>query len=254
MQQPNLLTHHAHLWIGDKNTLVTHTIAALQHALCPNNGCTSCLTCKKITEEQHAWISWIRPDGSYSLDQIDEILSSIRFKLDSTEKRFLIFTQADELTANCNNRLLKSIEEPHPGYFFIFLTSRTENILPTLISRCFVKEFNQHSFHHQYYEITQPFLNSQLDRPIEFMKLIDKHEIKERETRDIIDLLIQNYHEKLKCLHMSDRLQPEMMLQITDHIVLLRQALMQLPVHGSSKLFWKNLYLTFHLQAQCLKN
>lgn len=249
MQKSNILQHHAHLWIGDPTTLHTHTIEQLQQLLCTQHGCKKCVQCNQIKDFQHPWVTWIKPDGSYTVDQIDEILQTVRFKLNPQEQRFLIFTQADELTTNCNNRLLKTVEEPHSGYFFIFLTNRTDNILPTLSSRCFIQEFNQITNNHRYAEILEPFLKGSLHQPAEFIKMIDSYEIKESETKDILDLLIQNFHQQLKVIHTEqDDKKISSMLAITDNIVVLKKALSELPVPGSCKMFWKNLYLSFHQQ------
>ena len=173
MQSTNLLHHHAHLWLGSCQTLEQQIIAHLQKILCASGGCQNCATCNQIKRHEHPWTLWLQPDGAYSLDQIDEILQNVRFKLNPTEQRFIIFSKAEELTANCNNRLLKTIEEPHPGYFFIFLATRTENILSTLQSRCFFKEFDQTSSNFEFEEILQPFLKNRFEKPAEFIKLID---------------------------------------------------------------------------------
>ncbi len=250
MQKNNiLLQHHAHLWIGNTLKLEATVIAALQATLCKNNGCQNCQNCMLISQHQHPAIFWIEPEGSYTLDQIDEVLTNVRFKLNSTEYRFFIFTQADQLSANCNNRLLKTIEEPHNGYIFIFLTSRTDTILPTLSSRCFIKQIDNHVVNYAYQEIMKPFIENKFTQPLEFIKSIEKHEIKERETRDIVDELITFFHNQLINIHQTDLInQSQIMIEITTKIVILKNALSQLPVQGSAKMFWKNLYMTFHEQ------
>ncbi len=250
MQKNNiLLQHHAHLWIGNKSKLEEKIISALQNALCKSNGCQNCQICILIKQHQHPAIFWIQPDGSYTLDQIDEILNHVRFKLNATEHRFFIFTQADQLSANCNNRLLKTIEEPHSGYFFIFLTSRTDTILPTLISRCFIQQIDNKFIDYTYQEIMQPFVQNNFTQPLEFIKSIEKHEIKESETKDIVDELIAFFHNQLIKIHKTDLPnQSHIMLEITTKIVILKNALSKLPIQGSTKMFWKNLYMTFHEQ------
>lgn len=253
MQQSNILQHHAHVWIGNSQVIQNQTIAQLQQILCPKQGCSNCSVCQQIAQHQHPWINWLQPDGSYTLSQMDEILEAVRFKLHNNEQRFFIFTQADDLTINCNNRLLKTIEEPHTGYYFIFLITRTDAILPTLTSRCFVKEFDQTTHEHAYEEIIKPFVTATWGNPLEFIKLLDKHEIKERETKNVIDILIQTFHNKLRIIHQQKSNQVDQMLQITDKILILKQALMQLQAPGSTKLFWKNIYLQFHYQQTCTK-
>jgi DNA polymerase III delta prime subunit len=245
MKTSIILQHHAHLWIANPQTLDQQIVAELQQILCPMHGCQNCSICILIEKKQHPWTYWLQPIGSYTLDQIDEILQNVRFKLDSTEQRFIVFEQSEELTANCNNRLLKTIEEPHSGYFFIFLATRTDNILPTLQSRCFLKEFDQQSSNFEYEEFIQPFLKNRFDRPLEFIKLIDTLEIKERETKDIIDFMIASFHAQLKNIDLNSEQHQEKMLKITDKILILKQALSKLPPQGSAKMFWKNLYLQF---------
>ena len=250
MQKNNiLLQHHAHLWIGNQLKVEKAVITELQKILCKHDGCQNCQTCMLVTLHQHPAIFWIEPDRSYTLDQIDEIVSNVRFKLNATEHRFFIFTQADQLSASCNNRLLKTVEEPHTGYIFIFLTSRTDTILPTLISRCFIKQIDHHVSNYAYQELMQPFVENNFTQPLEFIKSIDKYEIKERETKDILDELITFFHHQLTKTHKTDLLnQSQIMIEITTKIVILKHALSKLPVQGSAKMFWKDLYMTFHEQ------
>lgn len=244
MSHNQLTQHSSHLWISDPVTVEQQIIASLQQVLCPNNKCSQCTTCQQIEHKAHPWITWLEPDGSYSVNQIDEVISSVQFMLDNNEKRFFIFTHAQELTPACCNRLLKTIEEPHSGYHFVFMTTRPEELLPTLKSRCFIKTFNQQALLHQYDEILEPFTTLTFKNPMQFMKLIDKHGIKESATKEIIDLLFEHFHTKLK------RDQHNMSLYL-DLMILLKKQLLQLPLPGSTKLFWKNLYLEFHYQLTC---
>ncbi|HSW76092.1 MAG TPA: hypothetical protein VLG50_03565 [Candidatus Saccharimonadales bacterium] len=254
MQYHNfIIQHHAHIWVSDQQTLYEQLISQLQKTLCPHQGCTSCNICLQIEQKQHPWVTWIEPEGSYTLENIDHVLESTRFTLDQHEKRFFIFTNAQELTPACSNRLLKTIEEPHKGYFFIFMTSQSEDILPTLASRCFLKQFAQQTISHGYQEIMEPFINASFQNPVGFMKNIDRLAIKESETRDIIDLLLQHFHDQLLKAHGQVQYNPATMLHITDKIILIKHALTQLPISGSSKLFWKNMYMAFHQQSLCLK-
>lgn len=244
MSHNQLTQHSSHLWISDPVTVQQQVIASLQQALCSNNQCLQCSTCQQIEQKMHPWITWLEPENSYSVDQIDDVINSVQFILDSNEKRFFIFTQAQELTPACCNRLLKTIEEPHFGYHFIFMTTRPEELLATLKSRCFVKKFHQQALHHQYDEILQPFTSLTFKNPIQFMKLIDKHEIKESATKEIIDLLLEHFHKKLQLDESKKKLYLDLM-------ILLKKQLLQLPLPGSTKLFWKNLYLGFHYQIIC---
>lgn len=255
---PYILQHQSHVWVGGNRILSNFLIMQLQLVLCSGcNHCKACSTCIQLDNLQHPSIAVIEPDGSYNLEQIDEVLERTRFTLNTNEKRFFIFTNAQELSSACSNRLLKTIEEPHSGYFFIFMASRTDKILPTILSRCFVKEFSQQSHDHNYSEIIEPITQSYFQNPIGFMKSIDKLSIKEHQTSEIVDLLIQHFHHKLTALHQknnnltqADEKTTKEMLKTTDSIILLKNALTQLPAQSGSKLFWKNLYLNFHAQSE----
>jgi len=246
----DISSHHAHLWISHHITLAEQIITQLQKVLCNQNGCKSCSVCLQIKQKQHPWVTWIEPENSYSIEDIDQVIESVRFKLDPKEKRFFIFTNAQELTPTCCNRLLKTIEEPHQGYFFMFLANKADDILPTLTSRCFTKQFPPQHYNHGYQDIMQPFLQSSFTDPIGFMKTIDRLSIKESQTKEILDLTLQHFHGQLTFLHnKSDMFDAEKTLAITDKIILIKQAMLQPPLAGSSKLFWKNLYLTFNHHA-----
>lgn len=244
MSYSQLTQHSSHLWISDSVTTEQEIINSLQNILC-NNACKTCTICMQIAYKQHPWTTWLEPNESYSINQIDDIIIATQFKLDHNEKRFFIFTQAQELTSTCCNRLLKTIEEPHPGYHFIFMTHRPQDLLPTLKSRCFTQTFTTQSAGEQYHEIVQPFKELKLNNPVQFMRLIDKQSIKESATKEIIDLLFEHFCQKLK-VTAQDSSKATETNQYLDILLILKRALLQLPVQGSSKIFWKNFYITFH--------
>src|SRR3990167_6533568 len=158
MNQKN--NHPTHLWICDQKTAETKIIQHTQQELCLYQACQKCVTCRQISEKEHPWIIWLTPERSYSLDQIDEILHATSFKLDEGEQRFFIIQQAERLTDHCSNRLLKTIEEPLPGYYFFFLTNRPEMLPLTIKSRCVMQKF-QSKTQDTYKELIQPFLSLQ---------------------------------------------------------------------------------------------
>lgn len=248
MQKDNILINHpAHLWIGNAIGLKQELIKNLQTIFCKNKSCGSCTICEQIETEQYHAITWVNPEGSYTLEDIDIVLEQTRFKLDATQHKFFIFCKAEELSSACSNRLLKTIEEPHTGYHFIFLTTRTETILPTIISRCLTKEFKCSNNNDQYQEILDVFVQQKLDNPIYFMKLIDKFEIDPQNSKDLIDTLFAYYHHQLKQLHISKDHNVDTLHKYLNVLLILKKQFNQLPAPGSTKIFWKNLFTEFHL-------
>jgi DNA polymerase III delta prime subunit len=241
-----LLKHPTHLWIGDYETLANHLMHTFQKLFCKNNGCLKCTICIQITEHQHPSITWIIPQDSYTLEDIDNVLEQVRFKLDEKQHKFFIFTQAHELTPSCSNRLLKTIEEPHAGYHFIFLASRTNTILPTIISRCLVQEFTNQTQLEKYQELLELFTQNNLKNPQQFLKIIDKLQINPQNSKDLVDYLFAYFYNQLKKSHNSTS-NLSIMQKTMDKVVILKQEINQLPISGGTKIFWKNIFIKFHL-------
>lgn len=57
------------------------------------------------------------------------------------ERRVVIVDPADDLETNASNALLKSLEEPPQGTFFLLVSHRIGRLLPTIRSRCRVLRF-----------------------------------------------------------------------------------------------------------------
>ena len=198
---------------------------------------------EQILKKEHAWIQWLYPP--YITATIDDLLDQTRFSLEPDEYRIFILDSAETLNDSAANRLLKSIEEPHQGYYFIFCTNKPQAILPTISSRCIHTHIETKNFDKlTYHEILQPFIQMQCNQPVEFAKLIEKYKIKEVESYQLFDQLFTYWS---SALHESVKNSNEA-LEITSlrALSLLQQSYQHLPMAGSSKLFWKQLYVLFH--------
>jgi len=101
------------------------------------NPCGKCPACKKYAAGSHLDI--IRFSGSVSVKELrDEYISDvIRFPSEGGKKVYVI-DSADDLRNECQNALLKSIEEPPTFVIFILICNSAKNLLPTIRSRCTV--------------------------------------------------------------------------------------------------------------------
>lgn len=246
----NKIQHPTQLWVGDQLTLNSQIILHLQQKLCRKQACQVCITCKQITAKEHPWVIWITPERSYALEQIDEIITMASFQLDSDEQRFFILPQAERLTDQCSNRLLKTIEEPFPGYNFFFLAARPQALPLTIQSRCVIQKFNHKSNFETYREFLQPFLSLRFNEPISFIKQLDALDIKEQETKELIDDLFDHWSTIMKNEISSESIASE----VTQNLVaVFQQAINNPPMTGSAKIFWKNLYITSHHATKITK-
>lgn len=78
----------------------------------------------------------IEGQKSISIDQIRELKPNLRLK--SIQKRIVIIPDASLLTIEAQNSILKILEEPGLNIHFLFASSSTNDLLPTILSRLFV--------------------------------------------------------------------------------------------------------------------
>ncbi|MFC1842712.1 hypothetical protein ACFLYU_03590 [Candidatus Dependentiae bacterium] len=238
----------AQLLIGTHAHLVAHVTKELQHIFCQTCAQDTkkhkhCPVCKQIENQQYHGAIWIKPEKKYTRDQIQVIFDTISFKLQEGNKLFFILQHADFLTDACSNSLLKSVEEPPQGYHFIFLAERPSLILPTIKSRCMVRSFYEGQQEHNQNQLTSIFKNNTVCSPDAFLKILDQEKPSEKDTVEIIDALLKHWLAKSKQAISNDDQQTHMFA--LSKVNKLKQALTYSPMPGSSKIFWRNLYLQF---------
>lgn len=126
--------------IGPRDDLHEHTVNYLQTIFCPHRQQNSaqacrCNACTGIADQQSAHVTWLSPTKEYVLKDLDQLFTTIRFSLEQGTHHAFVIQEAHLLTTACANRLLKVLEEPPAGYFFILLTANYHAVLPTIQSR-----------------------------------------------------------------------------------------------------------------------
>lgn len=76
-----------------------------------------------------------------TVDQIRAMQSRLNTRPTLGSKRAIIIDPADDLEKGASNALLKSLEEPPVGSFFLLVTHRPGRLLPTIRSRCRILNF-----------------------------------------------------------------------------------------------------------------
>ncbi len=135
--------HHGLLLSGPpgvgKATVARGLACALHCAVAPGVGCGACVTCRRIFEDHHAGVEWIRPEGPGGMVKVD-VARELGIRLQHApfegDHHVVVFDPADALNESSFNALLKSLEEPRPGVHFVLLVTHTDNVLPTIRSRC----------------------------------------------------------------------------------------------------------------------
>ena len=137
--------HHTLLFSGSEGIgkrLIARQLAGLYFcekplSEAPFGGCGGCHACKTLAAGNAPDLLQIDCSNKEeaSTDSVRELLWSLRLRPFSGEYRFLVFDNAHLLQGQAANVLLKSLEEPRPGTFFILVTSKPHLMLRTIHSR-----------------------------------------------------------------------------------------------------------------------
>jgi DNA polymerase III subunit delta' len=79
---------------------------------------------------------------SISIDQIREVQHRLTTRPSMADKRVVIIDAADDLERGGANALLKSLEEPPSGTYFMLVSHSSDRLLPTIRSRCQILRFD----------------------------------------------------------------------------------------------------------------
>jgi DNA polymerase III subunit delta' len=79
---------------------------------------------------------------SITVEQIRELQRALTTRPTMGAKRAVIIDAADDLERGGANALLKSLEEPPIGTFFLLITHASDRLLPTIRSRCQLLRFD----------------------------------------------------------------------------------------------------------------
>lgn len=106
--------------------------------------CGVCTSCKQAESHNHPDIKYITHDKtSISVNDIREQLNNdISIKPYSSEYKIYIIPDANKMTEQAQNALLKTIEEPPVYAIIILLTENCDSLLPTIRSRCVTLTMN----------------------------------------------------------------------------------------------------------------
>lgn len=108
------------------------------------DACGVCTSCKQAESHNHPDIKYITHDKtSISVNDIREQLNNdISIKPYSSEYKIYIIPDANKMTEQAQNALLKTIEEPPVYAIVILLTENCDSLLPTIRSRCVTLTMN----------------------------------------------------------------------------------------------------------------
>ncbi len=104
-----------------------------------NEPCGKCHSCKQAESGNHPDIIRVTHEkpNSISVDDIrTQVNNTVDIKPYQGPYKVYIIPQADMMTPQAQNAILKTIEEPPSYAVFLLLTENAETLLPTINSRC----------------------------------------------------------------------------------------------------------------------
>ncbi len=135
---------HAYIINGETGSGKHLLASALTKALlCENkseegDACGKCKSCLQAESNNHPDIRFITHEkASIGVDDIrGQLVNNIAIKPYSSTHKVYIIPDANKMTEQAQNALLKTIEEPPEYTITVLLTENAQNLLPTVSSRC----------------------------------------------------------------------------------------------------------------------
>lgn len=133
--------HHAYLFSGPsgvgKRTLALEVAKTL---LCLENqkeACDRCQSCLLFARSVHPDFFLVGPEkGSIGIDKVRDFVQRLSLKRVLSSFRVGVVDEAERLTEEAANCLLKTVEEPPEGVILFLVTSQPIALPQTLLSRC----------------------------------------------------------------------------------------------------------------------
>jgi len=136
---------HAYILSGEDGagkSLLAHlfsmTLQCEKKGISPCGECTLCRQAESHNQPDIIWVTHEKP-GSIGVEDIRaQVVGDMQMKPYHSPYKIYIIDEAEKLTVQAQNTLLKTIEEPPEYGIVIFLTTNADGFLPTILSRCVV--------------------------------------------------------------------------------------------------------------------
>jgi len=129
---------HAWLFTGPPGSGRSNAARAFAAALqCENRGCGQCHSCTTVAAGSHPDVTLISTDGlSIGVDAVREYVRTAALRPALGRWQIMIVEDADRLTDQAANALLKAIEEPTAHAIWMLCAPAIEDVVITIRSRC----------------------------------------------------------------------------------------------------------------------
>lgn len=105
--------------------------------------CNECASCRAFNESASFNIIELDAASNNSVEDIRTLIDQVRFAPQAGKKKIYIIDEVHMLSQQAFNAFLKTLEEPPPYAIFILATTEKHKIIPTILSRCQIFDFNR---------------------------------------------------------------------------------------------------------------
>jgi DNA polymerase-3 subunit gamma/tau len=105
--------------------------------------CDQCDSCKSFNEGASLNVYELDAASNNSVDDIRNLVDQVRFAPQLGQYKVYIIDEVHMLSTSAFNAFLKTLEEPPKHAIFILATTERHKILPTILSRCQIFNFNR---------------------------------------------------------------------------------------------------------------
>ena len=139
---------HAYLFCGPRGvgkTTCARIFAKAINCLAPHGAeaCNECESCRSFNEGRSLNIHELDAASNNSVEDIRTLIEQVRIIPQVGRYSVFIIDEVHMLSAAAFNAFLKTLEEPPAHAIFILATTEKHKILPTILSRCQIYDFNR---------------------------------------------------------------------------------------------------------------
>ena len=140
---------HAYLFCGPRGvgkTTCARIFAKAINCLTPTadgEACNECESCQAFNEQRSYNIFELDAASNNSVENIKSLMDQTRIPPQVGKYKVFIIDEVHMLSTSAFNAFLKTLEEPPAHVIFILATTEKHKILPTILSRCQIYDFER---------------------------------------------------------------------------------------------------------------
>ena len=139
---------HAYLFCGPRGvgkTTCARIFAKAINCQNPQHGeaCNECESCRSFNEGRSLNVHELDAASNNSVDDIRNLIEQVRIIPQQGSYSVFVIDEVHMLSAAAFNAFLKTLEEPPHHAIFILATTEKHKIIPTILSRCQIYDFNR---------------------------------------------------------------------------------------------------------------